>query len=99
MTDASAQPMNDRVLTEKIQFILKQTDYSEETALGKLRQFQGDEVLVLKDYFGVPCASSSSVPKSAPSVNQAIYQQIRRQFDGVMRGYRERVEKGEARAL
>jgi hypothetical protein len=58
---------------EKVQMILRQTDYTEEQAREKLKEFNNDSLLVIKNYFGI-------TEKKAPiakSKNQEIYRQIR----------------------
>jgi hypothetical protein len=82
-------------IDEKVQIILRQTDYTEEVALNKLRENNFDEILTIKDYFGI-------TEKKAPpikSVNQAIYKQLRSHLDSSMKDYRDRVEKGEVKKI
>ena len=58
---------------EKIQIIILQTDYTEEEARTKLREFGQDYMKVIRFYLGI-------TEKKAPpikSVNQEIYKQIR----------------------
>jgi hypothetical protein len=82
-------------IDENIQIILRQTDYTEEIAKEKLKEFNYDHLAVIRAYFGI-------AEKKAPqvkSVNQEIYKQLRHRLDGNMRNYQERVEKGEAKKL
>lgn len=69
--------------TEKINIIMRQTDYDENVAREKLEQFGGDHIKVIKFYFGI------SEKKQTPvkSVNQEIYKQIRSKLDVSMREY------------
>ena len=62
---------------EKIQMIMRQTDYDEKTASDKLEFFDYDHIKVIKDFLGV------KEKKSAPikSLNQEIYKQIRSKMD------------------
>ena len=83
-------------IDSKIQIILRQTDYTEETAREKLRQFNFDEMSVIKDYFGILDKKST---EKLTSINQAIYKQLRSHLDGAMKDYRERVDKGEAKKI
>jgi len=79
----------------KIQLIMRQTDYTDEKARVKLKEFSFDEMAVIRDYFGI-------TEKKAPpvkSVNQAIYKQLRGHLDGAMKDYRERVDKGDAKKI
>jgi hypothetical protein len=82
-------------IDEKIQLILRQTDYTEEKADEKLKLFHYDELAVIRDYFGIPEKKRPEVK----SVNQEIYKQLRNRLDSNMRDYKIRVSKGEARNL
>ena len=57
---------------EKIQIVLRQTDYTEEIAKQKLQEFSWDHLAVIRNYFGI------SEKKTQPivSVNQEIYKQL-----------------------
>jgi len=82
-------------MMKKIQIIQRQTDYSEDVAREKLQLFGNDEIVVIKDYFGI------NVKKEQPikSINQEIYKQMRTHLNSAMKDYNERVEKGEAKKL
>jgi hypothetical protein len=82
-------------IDDKVQIILRQTDYSEEQAREKLLEFNYDEVLVIKSYFGI----SDRKKQSVNSINQAIYKQLRSHLDCAMKDYRDRVDKGEAKKI
>jgi len=73
-------------LQKKIDMIMRQSDYTEEQAREKLTQFNGDHLLVIKDYLGIPEKKTDTVK----SVNQEIYKQIRYNLDGAMRDYNNR---------
>ena len=79
----------------KVKLILGQTDYSDEKAIEKLKEFNFDEVKVIKDYLGI----TEKKEQTIASVNQEIYKQIRYRLDSHMREYKDRVEKGEAKNL
>lgn len=83
------------LLYHKVQLILRQTDYSEETAREKLNEFHFNEEAVIRDYFGIP----KKEPHQIKSVNQEIYRNLRSHLDGAMRDYRGRVERGEAKKI
>jgi len=76
-------------LEEKIQIILRQTDYAQDKAKEKLLEFNGDHLEVIRSFLGI------SKKKSEPikSVNQEIYRQIRHKLDGSMREYNDRKER------
>ena len=82
-------------ISEKVKIILGQTDYSEETAMDKLKEFNFDEIKVIKSYLGI----TEKNDKTIKSVNQEIFKQIRYRMDANMREYKERVEKGTAKNL
>jgi hypothetical protein len=82
-------------IDEKVQIVMRQTDYTEETAKEKLKEFNYDHITVIKSYLGVTEKKAQPVK----SVNQEIYKQLRHRLDSNMRNYHERVEKGEARKL
>jgi hypothetical protein len=82
-------------IDDKVQIILRQTDYSEETAREKLKEYNFNEITVIKSYFGI----SEKKPVELKSINQEIYKQIRHKLDSNMRDYNERVEKGQVKKI
>jgi hypothetical protein len=84
------------LIEDKVQKILRQTDYTEEVAREKLKQHSYDEVAAIKAYLGV---TEKKAPGKVASVNQEIYRQLRHKLDNNMRDYQIRVEKGEAKKL
>ena len=82
-------------IEEKIQKVMRQTDYTEEMAREKLKLFNYDEILVIKSYLGI----SDKKVQPIKSVNQEIYKQLRYRLDSNMRNYQERVDKGEAKKI
>jgi len=60
-------------MTEKIQMILRQTDYDEDIAREKLIECSGDPIKVIKNYMGI----GDKQPVAKKSLNQEIYKQIR----------------------
>ncbi len=83
-------------LHEKVQIILRQTDYTEEVALQKLQEHNNDEIKVIKAYLGI---AEKKAPQNTRSVNQEIYRQLRHKLDSNMRDYKERVDRGEAKQI
>jgi hypothetical protein len=78
-------------IENKIQIILRQTDYSEEVAREKLKESNFDHILVIKSFMGI-------TEKKAPpikSVNQEIYKQLRYKLDSSMREYNIRKENSD----
>ena len=41
-------------LQRKIDMVIRQTDYTEEQTREKLKQFNDNHLLVIKDYLGIP---------------------------------------------
>ena len=82
-------------IEDKVQIILRQTDYNEEQAREKLKEYGFDEIATIKAYLGI-------TEKKAPqikSVHQEIYKQLRSKLDSNMRNYQERVDKGEVKKI
>jgi hypothetical protein len=78
-------------ITNKVQIILRQTDYSEEIAREKLKEANFDHILVIKSFLGI-------TEKKAPIIksrNQEIYKQLRYKLDSSMREYNVRKENSE----
>ena len=94
MTDTISFVETEKI-DENVQLIMRQTDYTEEIAKEKLKEFNYDHIAVIKSYLGV----TEKKPAPVKSLNQEIYKQLRHRLDKNMRNYNERVEKGEARKL
>ena len=86
----------DEQLDEKVQIVLRQTDYTEEQAREKLEKFNFDELSVIRDYFGI---TEKKEPKKIVSINQAIYKELRSHLDETMRNYCERKAKSELKNI
>jgi hypothetical protein len=83
------------LIDEKIQKVIRQTDYDASVAREKLCENGFDEIATIKAYLGI-------TKKKAPlvkSLNQEIYKQLRYKLDTSMRDYKERVEKGEVKKI
>jgi hypothetical protein len=76
-------------IDEKIQKIIRQTDYSQDIAREKLKEYNFDEIATIKAYLGIP----EKKPKPIKSINQEIYTQLRTKLNANMRDYKDRVEK------
>ena len=75
---------------DKIQMILRQTDYTEKKADEKLLEFEEDPLLVIKDFLGIKDKKNIH---PITSVNQEIYKQLRYKLDQSMRDYESRTKK------
>ena len=82
-------------IDDRVEIIMRQTDYTEAIANEKLKEFNYDHMAVIRSYFGIP--EKKELP--VKSVNQEIYKQLRYKLDSNMRNYQERVEKGEAKKI
>ena len=82
-------------IEDKVQKILRQTDYSEEIAREKLKEYGFDEIATIKAYLGIGEKKTTQIK----SVNQEIYKQLRYKLDSNMRDYQVRVDKGEVKKI
>jgi hypothetical protein len=82
-------------IDEKIQKIMRQTDYSENVAREKLKEYNFDEIATIKAYLGI--TEKKALP--VKSVNQEIYKQLRSRLNSNMKDYQSRVEKGEVKKI
>jgi hypothetical protein len=79
-----------------VAFIVRQTDYSEDTAAERLGALK-DPVKVVKEYLGLP-GSDKSEPTSSKSKNQMKYGEIRKFMDAGVKQYNAQKEFNERRA-
>jgi hypothetical protein len=82
-------------IDEKIQKVMRQTDYSEDVAREKLKEYNFDEIATIKAYLGI--TEKKALP--VKSVNQEIYKQLRTRLNSNMKDYQTRVEKGEVKKI
>ena len=94
MTDNISLVETDQI-DEKIQKVMRQTDYSENIAREKLKEYNFDEIATIKDYLGI--TEKKIIP--VKSVNQEIYKQLRSRLNSNMKDYQTRVEKGEVKKI
>ena len=92
MTD-SISFTNNNEIQEKVQMILRQTDYSEEEASNKLKDHNYNHIQVIKSYLGITEKKEPPIK----TVNQEIYKQIRYRLDSTMREYNLRKERDETK--
>jgi len=84
---------NNNEIQEKVEMILRQTDYSEEEAKNKLKESNYDHIKVIKSYLGITEKKEPPIK----TVNQEIYKQIRYRLDSNMREYNLRKERDETK--
>ena len=82
-------------IDEKIQKVMRQTDYSENVAREKLKEYNFDEIATIKAYLGI----TEKKPLLVTSVNQEIYKQLRNKLNSNMRDYQQRVDRGEVKKI
>ena len=82
-------------IDEKIQKVMRQTDYSENVAREKLKEYNFDEIATIKAYLGI--TEKKALP--VKSINQEIYKQLRSRLNSNMKDYQSRVEKGEVKKI
>lgn len=76
-------------LLDKIEIILRQTDYTKEVAREKILEKNGDVLKVIKEYMGINENEKSSIKKS---LNQEIYKQLRNKLDDSIRDFNKKQE-------
>ena len=67
--------LEEKDFKEKIQIVLRQTNYTQDIAIEKLALHDNDEIKCIKDYLGI--TEKKAPPKKISSLNQQIYQEIR----------------------
>ena len=82
-------------IDENIKKVMRQTDYSENVAREKLKEYNFDEIATIKAYLGI--TEKKALP--VKSVNQEIYKQLRTRLNSNMKDYQTRVEKGEVKKI
>ena len=70
---------------EHINMIMRQTDYTRETAQQKLQEHNNNMIDVIREYMAPPVKATA--PSSSKSVNQQIYKEIRGMMDDAARNY------------
>jgi len=90
MTDTISFIDNEQ-MKEKIEIIMRQTDYDEEKSKEKLIEFNWDHIAVIKSFLGI--TEKKELP--VKNINQEIYKQIRYRLDSNMREYNKRKESEE----
>ena len=72
----------------EIDMILRQTDYSIETATQKLQQHNNDVMSVIREYMAPAATTAKDLKKGTTvSVNQQIYKEIRGMMDAAAKTY------------
>ena len=82
--------VNKDEIEEKINVIMRQTDYDEQTSRDKLNECKYDHIKVIKKYLGI---TEKKAPPTQKSINQEIYKQLRHKLDDSMKSYLEKQEE------
>ena len=82
-------------IEDKVQIVLRQTDYTEAVTREKLKEFDYDHLKVIRNYLEL--TEKKALP--VKSVNQEIYKQLRSLLNDNMRDYNARKERGETKNL
>jgi hypothetical protein len=83
--------INKDELNEKINMIMRQTDYDYDTSYSKLQEARYDHIKVIKAYLGITEKKAPS--QKSTSINQEIYKQIRHKLDNSMKSYNHKQEE------
>lgn len=75
-------------LDNKIQIIMRQTNYTYDESKQKLQDYQYNEIKVIRAFMGIPDKKERPVK----SINQEIYRQIRYKLDASMSEYNKKKE-------
>ena len=73
---------------EKINIILRQTNYSYEEAVKKITECHNDPILVIKNYLGI----KDKERKTGVSINQEIYKQLREKMNNSIYEYNQKIQ-------
>jgi len=84
------------LIDEKVEIVIRQTNYDKDLALEKLKEHNFDEVATIRSYLGI---NEKKNIKPVKSINQEIYKQLRYKLDSNMKNYQERVENGEVKKI
>ena len=97
--DTAISIVETELIDEKVNKIMRQTDYSKESALEKLKEHNFDEVATIRSYLGIDEKKNNKNDVKIKSINQEIYKQLRYKLNTNMKDYQERVEKGEVKKI
>lgn len=101
MASTSGVPTRENIENTK-NIILRQTDYSEEEVIQKLKEHNNDPMAVIREYMSTPSSTrpaSQTATAPAKSVNQQIYGEIRCLMDNAAKNYQLKKEYEERMAL
>lgn len=104
-TVIQTQQRREHLLEEKKQqqleylkdIVMRQTDYSEEQTLLKLKEHNNDIMAIVREFMGIPIRNK--VKETKQTVNQQIYSEIRTLMDDAAASYKARKEAEEKRQI
>lgn len=82
--------INKEEVNEKVNIIMRQTDYDNEKSYSKLVESNYNHIKVIKEYLGI---TEKKTPAKSASINQEIYKQIRHKLDDSIKLYNVNQEK------
>jgi len=74
-------------IEKHIDIVMKQTNYTRDQSIEKLKLFNCDHMKVIRDYMGIPDKPTS---KKVKSINQEIFRQIRTTLEVSEKQHREK---------
>ena len=74
-----------------IELVMRQTTYTREECIEKLKEFNWEPVDVIRDFMGIKVENK----KKPKTTNQMIFHEIRNFMDDVNKGYNERKQRSE----
>ena len=75
--------------------VMRQTDYSDDQALEKLKEHNNDIIAIVREYMGIGITKNKDHNYEKKSVNQQIYTEIRSIMDTASASYKLKKEKEE----
>jgi CTP-dependent riboflavin kinase len=86
--------MNENKVSDKIDLIMRQTNYDEVTAEKKLTEHNDDAMQVIREYLNP--GKATKICTTRLSVNQQIYKEIRGMMDDAAKTYLDNQKKQDA---
>lgn len=74
-----------------IEVVMRQTTYTREEAIEKLKKFKGEPVDVIREFMGIEVKTKNT----SSTTNQMIFSEIRNFMDDVNKGYNQRKQRSE----
>ena len=95
MSTSETQTISQRQIIYMRDIITRQTDYDNETAMNKLKEYNYDVLKIIREYMGSDNEQNTQEP--VKSVNQQTFREIRSLMDNAASRYRIKKEVEERR--